>query len=109
MCLIIGQKTVDIQLPEDANAIQLVEEIVSGYPDLERELLDEQKNLYQHVHIVINGRDIQFLEGGLGRVISPEYSINIFTAILGGTILHPDIEVFIGKMEIRGIKSKIGE
>ena len=55
---IVGQKTVEIQIPEAATVSQLVEEIIHCYPNLERELLDERQNLYRHVHIVINGRDI---------------------------------------------------
>ena len=85
----------------------MVEEIVHRYLALERELWDEMRNLYQKVHILIDGRDFQFLEGELGCVISPEDSISIFSAIGGGSTLHPEFEVFIGEMEFTGIISKI--
>ncbi len=81
---IVGQKTVEIPIPEGANASQLLDEIVRRYPALERELLDEHGNLYGHVHIVINGRDIRFLEGGMEREITYADKVSLFPAIGGG-------------------------
>jgi molybdopterin synthase sulfur carrier subunit len=81
---IVGQKTVDIPLSTGATVSQLVEEIIHTYPALERELWDEQQNLSPQVHIVINGRAIQFLEKGMNRQISGDDHISIFPAIGGG-------------------------
>jgi len=81
---IVGQKTVEISLPEGGTATQLVDEVVRIYPALERELLDEHGNLHGHVHVVINGRDIHYLEGSMERVISAEDKVSLFPAIGGG-------------------------
>jgi molybdopterin synthase sulfur carrier subunit len=81
---IVGQKTVEIPISEGATASQLVAEIVRCYPALERELLDEHGNLYGHVHVVINGRDIRHLEGGMERVITYADKVSLFPAIGGG-------------------------
>jgi molybdopterin synthase sulfur carrier subunit len=81
---IVGQKTVDISIPEGSTARQLVDEIVRIYPALERELFDDQGNLYGHVHVVINGRDIRYLEGSLEKVISAQDRVSLFPAIGGG-------------------------
>lgn len=81
---VVGQKTEEIPLVEGATVLQLVLEVVRLYPELEREILNEHGNLYEHVHIVINGRDIHHLEGGMDRVISPEDKVSIFPAIGGG-------------------------
>ena len=51
---------------------------------MRQELLDENGDLYGHVHVVINGRDIRYLEGGMERVISPDDRVSIFPAIGGG-------------------------
>ena len=83
---IVGQKTVDISVPEGSTARQLVDEIVRIYPALERELIDGQGNLYGHVHVVINGRDIRFLEGSMEREIFAEDRVSIFPAIGGGRL-----------------------
>lgn len=81
---IVGQKTVDISVSEGSTARQLVDEIVRNYPSLERELLDGQGNLYGHVHMVINGRDIRYLEGYMEREIFAEDRVSLFPAIGGG-------------------------
>ena len=83
---IVGQKTVYISVPEGSTARQLVDEIVRIYPALERELIDGQGNLYGHVHVVINGRDIRFLEGSMEREIFAEDRVSIFPAIGGGRL-----------------------
>ena len=81
---IVGQKIVELTIPEGATARQLVDVVVQTYPAIERELLDEHGNLYGHVHVVINGRDIRYLEGSMERVISPNDRVSIFPAIGGG-------------------------
>lgn len=81
---IVGQKTVDIPVSEGATARQLVKEVVHCYPPMEQELIDEHGDLYGHVHVVINGRDIRYLDGGMERVISTDDRVSIFPAIGGG-------------------------
>jgi len=81
---IVGQKTVEIPLSEGATARQLVKEVVRCYPPMEQELIDEYGDLYGHVHVVINGRDIRYLDGGMERVISFDDRVSIFPAIGGG-------------------------
>lgn len=81
---IVGQKTVDIPVSEGATARQLVKEVVHCYPPMEQELIDEHGDLYGHVHVVINGRDIRYLDGGMERVISFDDRVSIFPAIGGG-------------------------
>ena len=81
---IVGQKTVEIPVSEGATARQLVKEVVHCYPPMEQELIDEHGDLYGHVHVVINGRDIRYLDGGMERVISTDDRVSIFPAIGGG-------------------------
>ena len=81
---VTGQKTVDIDLPENATVRQLVDKIVTLYPLLRSKLLDENGDLWGHVHIFINGRDAPFLENALQTVIRPVDTISIFPAVGGG-------------------------
>lgn len=81
---VTGQKTVDIDLPENATVRQLVDKIVILYPLLRSKLLDENGDLWGHVHIFINGRDAPFLENALQTVIRPADTISIFPAVGGG-------------------------
>jgi molybdopterin synthase sulfur carrier subunit len=81
---VVGQKTVEMPIVEGMNARQLVEAVVCNYPALERELLDEHRNLYQHVQVVVNGREVRYLEGSMERVLTSDDRVSIFPAIGGG-------------------------
>jgi molybdopterin synthase sulfur carrier subunit len=75
---------VEFDLPQGGTVGLLVEAIVARYPLMRDILLDPQGELYGHVHVFINGRDTPFLEEGLGTVIHPNDSINVFPAVGGG-------------------------
>ena len=75
---IVGAKTVEIPIEEQATLQQLVDEIITRYPALSHELLDG------HVHVIINGRDSRFLEDGLSIALEPDDTISVFPAVGGG-------------------------
>ena len=81
---VVGQKTVDIDIPENATIRQLVDTVVEVYPLLRDKLLNEDDNLWGHVHVFINGRDAPFLDDKMQTVIKPDDSISIFPAVGGG-------------------------
>ena len=81
---VTGQKTVDIDLPENATVRQLVDAVVERYPLLRDKLLNPENRLWGHVHVFINGRDAPFLDDEMRTVIRPEDTINIFPAVGGG-------------------------
>lgn len=81
---IVGQKTVDIPVDEGATVRQLVDEIVRSYPALEQEMLDEHGDLYGHVHVIINGRDFNFLDQGIDTIVKQADRVSVFPAIGGG-------------------------
>lgn len=81
---IVGGKTVE--LPTDGNITvrRLLEMLFERYPRLRRELVNEQGELYPHVHIFVNGRDAPYLDDGLDALLSAQDVINIFPAVGGG-------------------------
>lgn len=81
---IVGAKTVDFDLSDDTTIGQLIDLIVTRYPDLRRELLDESGNLYGHVHVFVNGRDVPYLENRLETVLKADDIISVFPAVGGG-------------------------
>ena len=81
---VVGAKSVDFSLKEGATVRQLVEEMIRCYPALKQELLDEQGELYQHVHVFVNSRDASFLENGMDSKLSPSDTIGVFPAVGGG-------------------------
>ena len=81
---VVGAKTVEFTLPDGSSLQQLLDEMLQAYPDLRPELLDANGNLYQHVHIFVNGRDAPFLEQGMDTPISSEDVLGVFPAVGGG-------------------------
>lgn len=81
---IVGGKTVEIPVEEGATVQQLLDEMISRYPALAPELLNEQGSLYGHVHLFVNGRDTPFLEDGVDTVLNPDDTISVFPAVGGG-------------------------
>ncbi len=81
---IVGQKTVEFDLPDGVTVGELISRMVERYPDLRRELLDENGQLYGHVQVFINGRDATLLDHQLGTVLRPEDVVNVFPAVGGG-------------------------
>jgi len=70
---IVGQKTVEFDLHENVTVRQLVDEVIRQYPSMKRELVDDEGNLYQHVHVIVNGRDVPFLN--FGEISSEERGV----------------------------------
>ncbi len=83
---IVGGKTVDLNIPEGATLRQLLDEIIQLHPLLRRELFDETGELYGHVHVLVNGRDVPYLENILDTILNPEDTVNIFPAVGGGCV-----------------------
>lgn len=81
---IAGQKTVRFELPDGITVQELVDTVVTRFPAMREELLDEAGNLYPHVHVFVNGRDAPYLDGALGTVITDDDKIDIFPAVAGG-------------------------
>jgi molybdopterin synthase sulfur carrier subunit len=81
---VAGQKTVDLDIPDYATVRQLVEAVVTRFPPMREILLQQNGDLYGHVHVFINGRDAPFLADQLETVIKPTDTINIFPAVGGG-------------------------
>ena len=81
---VVGGKTVDLPIPNDVTVRRLVDEIIVRYPQLGPELLDERGDLYGHVHIFVNGRDVPFLAEHMDTLLQPGDTIDIFPPVGGG-------------------------
>lgn len=81
---VVGEKTVEFPFPQGATVRELLDEMIRCYPGLRQELLDEQGQLYQHVHLFIGGRDAAFLENGLDTHLPDEAAVGVFPAVGGG-------------------------
>ncbi len=81
---ITGQKTVEFPLPDEVTVRQVVDAVVTRFPPMRDELLDEQGELFGHVHVFVNGRDAPYLDNFMETVIYPGDKVDIFPAVGGG-------------------------
>jgi molybdopterin synthase sulfur carrier subunit len=81
---IAGGKTTEFPLNGDLTAGELLNAIIARYPAMRDELLNNEGLLYGHVHFIINGRDVRFLEDDLETRLDPEDVISVFPAVGGG-------------------------
>ena len=81
---IVGGKTVEVPLEPGSTIRQLIDAVIARYPALAPQMLDEQGELYPHIHVLVNGRDSACLEAGMETRLSPEDTLNIFPPVAGG-------------------------
>jgi len=81
---IVGTKTVDFPLPDGSTIGHMLEEVFIRYPAMRSELLDDEGQLHGHVHVLVNGRDVPYLENTLNSVVHVDDTISIFPAVGGG-------------------------
>jgi molybdopterin synthase sulfur carrier subunit len=81
---IVGTKTVDFPLPDGSTVGHLLEEVFIRYPAMRSELLDDEGQLHGHVHVLVNGRSVPYLENIMNTVIHIDDTISIFPAVGGG-------------------------
>lgn len=81
---IAGEKTVQFNLANGITVQELVDAVVTRFPAMREELLDDEGNLYPHVHVFVNGRDAPYMDDGLATVITTDDKIDIFPAVAGG-------------------------
>jgi molybdopterin synthase sulfur carrier subunit len=80
---IVGGAHVPAQTQPGQPVRDLVEEMITRWPALRNELLDEHGNLLRRVHVMINGRSVEYLDG-LDTAIPPDANITIFPPVGGG-------------------------
>ncbi len=81
---IVGKKDVRVDLPPNTTALQLVEMVIDQYPDLRRELLDEDNQFHAHMKLFINGREAVYLDDQFETVLKPDDQVDIFPPTGGG-------------------------
>jgi molybdopterin converting factor small subunit len=79
-----GVKTFYLDLPPGTNVYQAVLQIVSQYPPLRKDWLDENDCLNAHVHVFIDGSEVGSLPESLDTLLQPENVLDFFPPIAGG-------------------------
>jgi sulfur-carrier protein len=81
---IVGQKTIDFEIPPGSTIGYLIQHIAGRFPALRPAIMDSEGELLRHVHVFVNGRDVPFLENQMDTVLKAEDVIGIFPAVGGG-------------------------
>ncbi len=81
---IVGQKTVEVDLPEGATVRDLAETLVLQYPALREHFFTEDGRLHHSIHILLDGRDFIYLPKGEGEEVTNGAKIDIFPPVGGG-------------------------
>ena len=81
---IVGGRTLEVPLRQEATLGDLVNEVVRHHPALSELIFDENGELQQRIQIFVNGRGVRFLEAGLETPISEQDQVDILPAVAGG-------------------------
>lgn len=82
---VVGDKEIDFDVPAGTSVRQLIGEMTRRFPDLQQEMLDENGELFRHVHIFVNSRDANFLANGLDTTLEAQDEVGVFPAVGGGS------------------------
>lgn len=81
---IVGQKHIELALPERVALSEILAAVVEAYPDLREEVLDEAGELDRYIHLFVNGRSSKFLPEGMATIVDGSQTIEFFPAVAGG-------------------------
>ena len=81
---IVGEKTIEVEA--GLSLRQVLDIIVTRFPSLRAELLDERGLLYPWIPLYLNGRNPRLWADGLDRPIGAADVLSIFSPIASGKI-----------------------
>ncbi len=81
---LVGQKTVEVDIPEDATVRDLAEILAQRYPALRPHLFQEDGHLHHSTHILLDGRDFIYTEKQENTPLHQVKRIDIFPPVGGG-------------------------
>lgn len=84
--VLAGVKTIQIDLPQGATIRQAVDAVIAERPVLRQHWLDATGDLHVHVHIFVDGQDVQTLPLGLETPLSTTSVLDFFPPVGGGLI-----------------------
>jgi sulfur-carrier protein len=82
--LLAGVKTLTIDLPEGTTVRQAVNAVIEERPVLHPHWLDQNGDIHAHVHIFVNGQDIQNTDKGADTPLHTEDVLDFFPPVGGG-------------------------
>jgi molybdopterin synthase sulfur carrier subunit len=87
--LLAGARSIELDLPAGSSAQDAIYALLKRLPMLAPHWLDENGELHAHVHVFLNGADIQTLPGGLQTRLAPTDTLDFFPPVAGGSNKGP--------------------
>ncbi len=81
---VVGSKTIDVDVPAGARAIDLARAIALRWPALADRLIDDRGGLSRQVHLLIDGRNVRWLPAGSSTRLHTDSTIDVFPPTAGG-------------------------
>ncbi len=79
-----GGKTVTVTLDSPMTARQALEAVTKTRPALAHKLWQTPGELYDHIHVFVNGRQSIFLSLGLETPVGSDDALDVFPPVGGG-------------------------
>ena len=84
--LLVGRKTVEVDLPAGGTLLDLLNAAVAPYPALRMQMFDGSGRLYPYIPLFINGRNPRLLPDGIHLIVRPQDVLSVFSPIASGKI-----------------------
>ncbi len=81
---IVGAAAVEVSQTENDTLKTLLVRLVDIHPDLGPEIFNGEGQLHNHVHVIVNGRNVRFL-AGLDTLVQASDRLQIFPPVGGGS------------------------
>lgn len=78
-----GAKAVEVEVEPGDTVESLLGKVMTQYPVLREKVFDEEGDLRNSIHVLVNGRSTRYLDGLESRVEKDD-RIALFTAVGGG-------------------------
>ncbi len=80
---LVGAKEAEVELRTKDTVGSVLEKLTAEYPALKERILDEEGNLQSSINVLVNGRNIRFLDG-LDTAIQEGDQLALFPPVGGG-------------------------
>jgi len=81
---VVGQKTIELDLPEGTRAIDLARAIAKRWPELASRVIDDAGEISRQVHLMVDGRNVRWLPDGSATPLRADATIDVFPPSAGG-------------------------
>ncbi len=82
--LLAGMKTASLDLPQGTTVREAVNALLAQNPVLRPHWVDEAGEIHAHVHIFVNGHDVQNMEAGIDTPLETGDVLDFFPPVGGG-------------------------